>query len=105
MKKVLLLLFIILVTLFGFLLVKDDMKPEDFKNTKPVIQIEKYFAGNVKAWGVLQDRKGKVTRQFTANMSGNLKIIYLYLMRSFFGKMEKNKKEFGKLRKLIIITI
>jgi len=47
------------------------MKPEDYKNTKPEIKIEEYFLGNVKAWGILQDRKGRVTRQFTAAMNGS----------------------------------
>jgi|TARA_B110000014_G_C19942657_1_gene487755 hypothetical protein len=48
-----------------------NMKPEDYKNTKPEIRIEEYFLGNVKAWGILQDRKGKVTRQFKAAMNGS----------------------------------
>ena len=47
-----------------------EMKPEDYKNTKPIIKIEEYFKGNVKAWGILQGRSGKVKRQFVANMKG-----------------------------------
>ena len=73
MKKKLLLFFIIIVILFGFfnfVVINDDMKPEDFKNTEPALQIEKYFEGNVKAWGLLQDRSGKIMRQFKADMSG-----------------------------------
>ena len=42
------------------------MKPEDFKNKEPRLIIEEYLTGNVKAWGVLQNRSGKVTRQFKA---------------------------------------
>ncbi len=42
----------------------NSMKPTDFKNTEPNMTIEKYFNGPVKAWGLLQDRSGKVTRQF-----------------------------------------
>ena len=37
------------------------MKPEDFKNKEPRLVIEEYMTGNVKAWGVLQNRSGKVT--------------------------------------------
>ena len=48
-----------------------EMKPEDYKNTKPEIKIEEYFQGNVKAWGMLQGRSGKVKRQFVADMKGN----------------------------------
>ena len=46
------------------------MKPEDFKGKEPRLIIEEYLSGNVKAWGILQNRSGKVTRQFTADLSG-----------------------------------
>ena len=46
------------------------MKPEDFKNKEPKLIIENYLSGNVKAWGVLQNRSGKVTRQFSADLNG-----------------------------------
>ena len=48
-----------------------NMKPIDFKDQKPRLIIEEYLSGNVKAWGVLQNRSGKVTRQFKANLNGN----------------------------------
>ena len=47
------------------------MKPEDFKDKEPRLIIEDYFLGNVKAWGVLQNRSGKVTRQFSAYLNGS----------------------------------
>ena len=47
------------------------MKPEDYKDTKPVLKIEEYFLGNVKAWGIFQGRSGMVKRQFTATMNGS----------------------------------
>jgi len=47
-----------------------DMKPEDFKGKEPRLIIEEYLSGNVKAWGVLQNRSGKVTRQFSATLNG-----------------------------------
>ena len=46
------------------------MKPEDFKDKEPRLIIENYLSGNVKAWGVLQNRSGKVTRQFSADLNG-----------------------------------
>ena len=46
------------------------MKPTDFKNQKPRLIIEEYLSGNVKAWGILQNRSGKVTRQFSADLNG-----------------------------------
>ncbi len=63
----LLLLFILFLVLNNC----SKMKPEDYKDTKPVIKIEEYFQGNVKAWGMLQTRSGEVKRQFVADMKGN----------------------------------
>ena len=49
---------------------KSAMKPKDFQNKEPRLIIEEYLSGNVKAWGVLQNRSGKVTRQFSADLNG-----------------------------------
>ena len=48
----------------------NNMKPTDFKDQKPRLIIEDYLSGNVKAWGILQNRSGKVTRQFSADLDG-----------------------------------
>ena len=48
----------------------NNMKPTDFKDQKPRLIIEEYMSGNVKAWGILQNRSGKVTRQFSADLNG-----------------------------------
>jgi hypothetical protein len=48
----------------------NKMKPIDFKDQEPRLIIEDYLSGNVKAWGLLQDRSGKVTRQFSAELNG-----------------------------------
>ncbi len=48
----------------------NKMEPTDFKNQKPRLIIENYLSGDVKAWGVLQNRSGKVTRQFKADLNG-----------------------------------
>ena len=48
----------------------NNMKPIDFKDKEPKLIIEEYLSGNVKAWGILQNRSGKVTRQFSADLNG-----------------------------------
>ena len=48
----------------------NNMKPIDFKDQKPRLIIEDYLSGNVKAWGILQNRSGKVIRQFSADLNG-----------------------------------
>ena len=48
----------------------NDMQPIDFKDKKPRLIIENYLSGNVKAYGILQNRSGKVTRKFIADLDG-----------------------------------
>ena len=50
-------LLIIIIVFITSSINKQSMKPEDFKNEEPILKIEKYFDGEVKAWGILQDRK------------------------------------------------
>ena len=59
------------------------MKPEDFKNKEPRLIIEEYLSGNVKAWGVLQNRFGKITRQFSADLNGSWNGKQLILKEKF----------------------
>ena len=60
------------------------MKPEDFKNKEPRLIIEEYLTGDVKAWGVLQNRSGKVTRQFSADLNGTWDGKKLILKEKFY---------------------
>ena len=66
MKKFLYLFLIILFTGCA----NNKMEPIDFKDQKPRLIIEDYLSGDVKAWGILQNRSGKVTRQFSADLNG-----------------------------------
>ena len=103
MKKKLLIFLIILVISFSMYktyLNNENMKPEDFKNTEPVIKIEKYFEGEVKAWGILQNRKGKITRQFKANMSGKFENNILILEEDFYWKDGEKQKRIWKIEKI-----
>ncbi len=103
MKKKLLIFLIILVIFFSMYktyLNNENMKPEDFKNTEPVIKIEKYFEGEVEAWGILQNRKGKVTRQFKANMSGKFENNILTLEEDFYWKDGEKQKRIWKIEKI-----
>jgi len=102
MKKVFLIsiLLIICAAFIKSYLFDDSMKPEDFKNSEPEIKIEKYFEGQVKAWGILQDRKGKVTRQFNANMHGKFDNNILTLEEDFFWKDGESQKRVWTIKKI-----
>ena len=42
-----------------------------YKDTKPKADIKEYFNGPIKAWGLVQDWRGRVTRRFDVEMVGS----------------------------------
>ena len=41
-----------------------------YKGSEPPLELKEYFTGPIKAWGLVQDRKGHVTRRFDVEMVG-----------------------------------
>ena len=78
----------------------NSMKPTDFKNTKPTMTIEQYFDGPVKAWGLLQDRSGKVTRQFKADMTGSFEGDILTLKEDFYWTDGEKQNRIWEIKKI-----
>ena len=78
----------------------NSMKPEDFNNKEPRLIIEEYLNGNVKAWGILQNRSGKVIRQFSADLEGNWDGQHLILDEKFNwdnGEVQTRKWKIKKI--------
>jgi Protein of unknown function (DUF3833) len=46
------------------------MKSEDFAATKPELKLEEYFAGESRAWGMVQGRGGEVIKRMTVTLNG-----------------------------------
>jgi len=46
------------------------MKIEDFAGKKPVLTLERFFAGQTRGWGVMQNRFGTFQRQFSIEATG-----------------------------------
>jgi len=46
------------------------MNVQDYAGSTPTMDMLDYFSGDVQAWGVVQDRSGKVIRRFTLTMHG-----------------------------------
>jgi hypothetical protein len=93
-------LFILLATILLTNCSGNKMKPTDFKDQKPRLIIEDYLSGNVKAWGILQDRSGKVTRQFSADLNGEWDGKQLILNEKFNwsdGEVQKRQWQITKL--------
>ena len=41
-----------------------------YQNTTPEADIKSYFTGDIKAWGIVQDRRGRVMSRFDVDMVG-----------------------------------
>ena len=78
----------------------NNMKPTDFKGQKPRLIIEDYLSGNVKAWGVLQNRSGKVIRQFSADLNGSWDGKQLILDEKFNWSDGEVQKRQGTIKKI-----
>lgn len=48
-------------------------KIDYYKGTEPKADIKEYFNGKIKAWGLVQDWRGRVTTRFDVNMVGSWK--------------------------------
>lgn len=57
---------VVLMSLFSC----SGLSPKDYVKNQPRLEIKKYLNGPVKAWGILEDRSGKITRRFTVDMVG-----------------------------------
>ncbi len=69
MKKILPVVLVTAVTfLFGGC---SDSNLEFYKGTEPKADVKEYFDGPIKAWGVVQDWRGRVTRRFDVDMVGS----------------------------------
>lgn len=44
------------------------VEPSSYANEKPALELSSYFNGRLQAWGVFQDRSGKVVKRFTVVM-------------------------------------
>ena len=42
--------------------------PDAYRSEKPVLELDQYFNGTLDAWGMFQDRSGKVLKRFTVVM-------------------------------------
>ncbi len=48
------------------------MNINNFSNTKPEFNLEKYFTGKTQAWGLFHDRFGNLKRSFKVDITGDL---------------------------------
>lgn len=59
------------------------MRLEDFANGTPRLMLEEYFVGRTTAWGLFEDRFGRVRREFRADITGRYDEGVLILVEDF----------------------
>jgi len=59
------------------------MKLDDFATSTPALVLEDYFRGRTEAWGVFEDRFGRVRRQFKVDIDGSFDGRELTLIEDF----------------------
>lgn len=75
------------------------MKIEDYKGTTPTLVLEEYFHGDVTAWGIFQDRKGMIKRQFQVDITGTLDEDGLTLKEDFRYRDGEQSRRIWNIRK------
>lgn len=61
----------------------ETMKPNDFAQHQPTLDLYEYFAGETQAWGLFEDRFGRVRRQFQVDIEGRIEGGELVLEEDF----------------------
>ena len=69
------------------------MEPKSFAGAEPRLVLEEYFAGKTTAWGIFEDRFGKIRRQFVVDITGRWDGRMLVLEEDFsFADGEKSRR-------------
>lgn len=61
---------VLLMSVLTFLSACAGPTLDHYKGSEPPLELKEYFTGPIKAWGLVQDRRGHVTRRFDVTMVG-----------------------------------
>ena len=76
-----------------------SMDINDFRGTQPELDIHDYFQGELRAWGIVENRSGVATRQFTVDMVGRLEGDTLVLEEDFEYADGETDRRVWRIRK------
>ena len=77
-----------------------SVKPEDYAGTVPRLVLEEYFLGKTRAYGVFQDRSGRLKRQFTVDIDGRMDGGELVLTEDFAFADGERSQRVWRIRRL-----
>ena len=73
---------------------------DHYQDSKPPLDLQVYFTGPIKAWGIVQDHRGRVTRQFDVTMVGTWEGDVGTLEEDFSYYDGKTQKRIWTIRRL-----
>ncbi|NVK57649.1 MAG: DUF3833 domain-containing protein [Alteromonadaceae bacterium] len=76
----------IIVVFLGIMLLggcSASIDGDTYANQTPALSLEQFFDGNVKAWGIVQNRSGDVVQRFTVDIKGSMDGQTLILNETF----------------------
>lgn len=77
-----------------------SVQPEHYAATAPTLVLEEYFLGATRAWGIFQDRAGRVKRQFVVDLHGVLDGGELVLTEDFEFRDGELSRRVWRIRRL-----
>ena len=77
---------------------------KDFDNKTPKLNLFEFFKGETVAYGIFEDRFGKLRRQFRVKIKGSVEENTLTLDEKFIYDDGEKQQGFGKLKKLMKIV-
>lgn len=86
----------ILCAIFGC----SGIDPKKYEDNTPKADIKEFFNGNIKAWGLIQDRSGNVVNKFDVDMVGTWDGNVGTLEEDFEYYSGKTQKRIWKITKL-----
>jgi len=77
-----------------------SMQIEEFQDKEPKLILEQYFAGKTRGWAIVQDRAGKILRQFSVDIDGRWDGKTLTLNEDFLYADGETQNRVWKIEKL-----
>ena len=75
------------------------MTPEDFSGKQPQLDLYDYFTGETRAWGLFEDRFGRVRRQFSVDITGRIEDGELVLVEDFLYSDGERDRRVWRIRR------
>lgn len=77
----------------------ETMTPDDFAQQQPELDIYQYFEGETSAWGLFEDRFGRVRRQFQVDITGYIEQGELVLEEDFLYDDGERDRRVWRIRR------